>query len=475
MPAAMSYTPNDDHIREAAQSERLTRETAANKAVAYYRGQHAKPLKKNPREPDLNVVMNLFKMRIDRRRDFLFPALPDIELGDDTDTAATADETWLDQAWASNGGAVLAGKMVLDGSRFGHVYVRMLPPGARGIFPRVRLLNNIITFWQADDVATPLWHEVQWTVGKITYRQDILDLETLGMGSGYEIRQYQAAQNNTGKGEGWSADGVIAWPYDTPPIIDWQHWPEERIYYGSGEDGDLDLNDAVNRVLSQANAVIRNHAFPKTIATGVSAGKVEVATAIDSFWTIQNPNAKVYNLEMQSDLTAIMNMANALKEAYTSQGRVVLLSGQPSEFARLTNLAVRTVFMDMINANNTLRSTYGSGIKRICEAMLTMAGRDAGYDVTLNWDDALPENDLEQAQVIQLLRGMGLISKQTSAGEIGLDWEQETARMEDEDDGNAALLQKLIRTGGNSPFQIGSPTPAVDNAAPVPANDGVPA
>lgn len=453
MPAATKYNPQDEDLRKEAISERAGRLADANKAEAYYRGDHKKPLRVKPTEPDLNVIVNQFAARIDRRRDFLFPAFPDIELDDD-DSEVNDDETWLDQAWEANGDAVLAGEMCLDGCKFGHVYARLLEPNKRIPYPRVRLLNNVITYWKADDVDSALWHEVQWTVGKITFRQDILDLDAMGEGSGYLINEFQQEVNASGKASSWTRMGSERWPYETPPIVDWQHWPKPRVYYGGSEAGDLDLNDALNRVLSQASSVIRNHAFPKTVATGVQAGKVDVATAIDSFWTIQNAQAKVYNLEMQSDLSAITNMANALEKAYTVQGRIVVISGNPADFARLTNLAVRTVFMPMVNANKTLQRQYGNGIKQLSLAMLCMAKRRYDYTPTLEWAESLPENDLEQAQLVQILRGLGLMSKQTGASEVGLDWVTEQERMDDESQGHDDLMQRIVQMGGAQPFAL---------------------
>jgi hypothetical protein len=151
---------------------------------------------------------------------------------------------------------------------------------------------------------------------------------------------------------------------------------------------------------------------------------------------------------------------------------VVLVSGQPSEFARLTNLAVRTVFADMINANTVLRNTYGNGLKRICQALLAVGGQKSDWPITLEWNDALPVNDLEEAQIVQLERTMGLISKESAATELGLDWSQELDRMAEESDSNEALMERLITTGGPSPFEINRPGASPEDIAQGPQPNG---
>lgn len=446
MPPAMSYTPNDKDLRDDALSERNTRMMAHAKAQDYYDGNHKRPLRFGGNMPDLNVIVNLFGMRVDRRRDFLFPDFPIIELDSDDDSD-NADEQWLRLAWDANNGAVLAGEMAMAGALDGHVYVRIMPPD-RSEFPRLKLVGNAITFWQADDVDIALWHELSWQVGKTYYRQDMLDLDALGMGAGWQIIQYRSDN-----GLQWSLQSIIDWRYDVPPIINWQHWPRSDKYYGKSEASDLPLNDSLNRVLSQANAILRNHAYPKTVATGVTAAKVQ-PTAVDSFWAIENDNAKVFNLEMHSDLSAILNMADRLTDHYHAQGRTVVLKGNPADFARLTNLAIGAVFMDASTANETLRRQYGKALSQLTCAMLAMDGRKSDYKPILKWTDALPNNELEQAQIVQVQRNLGLISQESAAAEMGLDWATEQQRMADEDDGRSAMMDKLISTGGSAPLSL---------------------
>lgn len=453
MPAATGYMPYDENQRIDAQVERTGRMVAGAKAEAYYDGTHKKPLLVDPGKPDLNVILNKFAERVDRRRDFLFPSLPKIELGNDSDEAATADEEWLKLAWQENGGTPTAALMVKDGSLYGQVYARIQPAAGRRKYPRISLLNNVITFWKSDDVDIPLWHEVQWMVGKALYRQDILDEVALGTGDGYEILEYQALVGEPEvKPDDWALMRWTRWPYQSAPIISWQHWPKARSWYGGSEAGDLDLNDSLNRVLSQANAVVRSHAFPKTVATGVTASKTIVPTAIDSLWTVESEQAKVYNLEMKSDLTAIMNLAGILKDGYQSQGRVVILNGQPVDFARINNLALRMIFQDMLAANKTLRNQYGAALIAISLAMLELGGQKCDYQPKLGWDEPLPVNDLEQLQVVQGETGMGILSKESAAAEMGLDWQEEQDRMADEADGRGAMFERYLNTGGSNPF-----------------------
>jgi hypothetical protein len=456
MPEALTYDPDDKTLRDAADKEYKARQAAHDKAADWYDGVIPNTLAIRPnRTPggspiNNNVKLNLFAKRVDRRRDFLFKWFPQLDI-DDTPGESDA-EKWLRDAWEWNRAATLWGLAVQNGAFSGQVYMRVMPVReGRDLYPRAILLSNVITFWQADDVDTPLWYEVRYGVGKISYRQDIVDLSlTSEQRPVWAIRTYQK-QGDLGSWEQVAEETI--WDYLLGPIVSWQHWPRASRCYGAGEFGDIDLNLAVNRIMSLGNAVIRNHAFPKTILAGAEAGDL-VEIAPDELWTLPK-DAQVFNLEMQSDLSAILNYIDRLTADYNTQGRTVDVAGGPADFSSITNLAIKVSFMPQEDANEILKRQYGAALVEVSQRLQMLAGQPYEVSPKVIWKAALPESKAETAQVVTTEDQLGIASKETQATQMGLDWqqEQERKRLEGEQGGATVPGQPgQVQPGGVNPF-----------------------
>jgi hypothetical protein len=290
----------------------------------------------------------------------------------------------------------------------------------------VVLLSNVVTFWQADDVGTPLWHEIYYEVGQRCYRQDIVDLAAAGLAdSGWGIYFYEKGQQ-----KGWERTGESLWPYSLGPIVTWQHWPRAGRFYGAGEFGDIQLNTAINRILSLGNKVINNHAFPRTM-TDADPGQMQANNDVDTLWHVPK-GAQVWNLEMQTDLSAILNYVERLSADYNTQGRTVDVAGGPADFSSVTNLAIQVSFMPQVDANEILRRQYGWAIVETSKRLQMLAGQDYSVDPRIVWSAALPEDRAAIAQVVLTEDQLGIASKETQATQFGLDWSQEQERMRQE-------------------------------------------
>jgi hypothetical protein len=166
-------------------------------------------------------------------------------------------------------------------------------------------------------------------------------------------------------------------------------------------------------------------------------------------WSVENPDAKVYNLEMQSDLQSSINQFNILSKEFLAESRVVILEGTVKDFQRVTNAGVRTVFIDMLSKNNILRWNYGKAIQMISR-VAAMVGKK-GEDVVpvVEFVDPLPTDQTETANVAALELQMKLASHQTLSVKRGYKWETEVKKMEEE-----------------SKMEIFNPVLAQANAAP---------
>ncbi len=146
---------------------------------------------------------------------------------------------------------------------------------------------------------------------------------------------------------------------------------------------------------------------------------------------------------MQSDLGSSMQMLNELKQSYFNQSRVVVLSGGLESFRGMTNLGIRSVFMDMIAKNETLRRQYAYGIQQINQTLLAIDGRDADIQTVVEWGEALPVDNREELDLIQRQMQLGLISKRTAANMLGINYDTELGNMVEETTLQAELTDGL--------------------------------
>lgn len=429
MPPATKYDPNDKDLRETANSELTARRIASDRAWNYYEGRHDKQLKPQKNKRDDNIVINLVEQGVDRVIAFLVPEFPSLEI---SETEETEDEAWLREAWED--GARLLASMAEFGSVDGHVFCKVLPepwlngepiePGESAeMMPGVLVLNpaNVVVFWQADNVKRVLWYEIYWSAGKREYRQDIVR-----EGQGWAFYDYARADD---KSE-FALDKTTEWPYSEAPIIDWQHKRNTRGYYGKSETGNLDLNNAVNRLMSDVGRILGVHASPKTIIIGSDA-KGLIETAINNLWVLQNPDAQVKNLEMDTDLAASMGAVQYLEAAYFAQQRVVRLRGDVRDLQRVTNLGLRGFYTEQIAKNEELRRNYERAIQAISRTMQAI-GRKKIQKPKVHWADPLPTDPMEQVSSLEKEREMGIVSQETAARERGRDWNTERKRMAEE-------------------------------------------
>lgn len=447
MPAALAYWSHsaaDRPLAEAAENERRLRRDAYRRACDQYDGNHKKHLK--AREGiDPNVIVNLDGESIDQIIAMACPAMPTIEVTEGDDTPL---ERWIAAAWEANGGARLISDFLFFGALSGQVYARVLPPpasplpqqppvppfdsalpiseqgGGEGSFPQLIALNpaTLITYWRADDLREVLWYELMVTTDR-QYRTDFLNLSAFG-GAGWQLRTYVMHGNR------WEPLATEDWPYPYGPILDWQHLRDPRRYYGKSHLLASGLNDSVNKVASDVKQILRYHASPRTIGKGVAAASIET-TSIDSFFTVPK-DAEVFNLEMQSDLVSSLRFFDLLREAHAAEMRVVRLNGGVEAYRNLTNLGLKVAFMPMLAQNEQLHRNYDAGIIGLTRRLLMLGGQNPNVPLRVQWPRPLPISEVEETQLVQTQRDLGVISKQSAASRLGLSWPIEQARLAEE-------------------------------------------
>jgi hypothetical protein len=202
-------------------------------------------------------------------------------------------------------------------------------------------------------------------------------------------------------------------------------------YYGMSDLRHYKVNDVVNFVATNTNRILRFHAHPKTIITGATGDSLS-QTAVNEVWAIPDPSTDVFNLEMQSDLTASQNFLEQIRSSFFSQMRVVDMATQKDKIGQITNFGLHVLFSDMLDLIKVKHRLYGYGLKLLTRyAIYLRTGDDPGMP-NLVWADPLPVNRTEQVNAVKVEQSMGFTSDQTLAEDLGRDFYQESKKMSKE-------------------------------------------
>lgn len=465
MPSATSYqaTPGTAEYKkqEAAwNKESLARRTADSKLWAYYDGEMQKALKPDGSKVDDNVIVNLIELEIEKGISSLMGSdevglvegvkfqvvVPEVETDDELEEAVDAGpsreelaQDWLDKAWAANKKGILLHDIASNGGICGHAFAKIVPQEAN-VAPRLINLNPscIGAFWAEDDVDKVLWYRIEYA----TTRQDIVRVSADGQPDRWEIYNFirktpsdglvgrveQAFDTNPWKAEGEST----VWPYAWPPVVDWKNLPRPNNYYGKNDIGqNWRLNDAFNILISYAMRVLKMFTDPRVIGTGFTVNDLTSSKDIKNFWAIGNSEAKVFTVEMQSDLSALQNIAQIIRRAFFDTTREIDSGTVQDKLGDMTNFDLRVLFRDSIAKLTTKRLTYGDGLKRICERLLELGGF-TGMEINIVWPDPLPNDPLAQASALEKDVTVGGISQRTYQERRGYDPDAEDKAKEKE-------------------------------------------
>jgi len=460
MPAAIEYVPATDKERNSFVSdirkERTARRTAYRTALKYYVGDHDIPFVVDPDEPNDNTRINLVKMTADRTISFLFPEIPRFVI-DQSSVKDTPTEVYLKQVFENNGGLTNLYKIGLRSFLAGHGFVRVKPPAKGKKYPKLISLDptSVSVFWKADDSTEVVWYEMRYYVGKVAYIKDFVNKGDHWMIYTYKV---QPAQNTAEKiinmptpsgeppdwldnleftGGNFVREGKVAkHTSEIPPIIDFAHLPHPDDYYGLSDFTEKDLQDTINTIASLRNRIVREHSEPVDVVAGADADEIH---GEGSFVTIENAQAKVYRMEMKGNMSAVSEVLDKVIETYLAIARVVLLKGEAKDLQRVTNAAVRTLFLDAISKNVLLQASYGNALSLIAKLVLQMAYEAGhvkehpdGLDITVKFGSALPTDMSEVANINALALNAGYMSLRQAATLLNLNWDEQQEAIEAE-------------------------------------------
>lgn len=424
MPSIATY-PLDNYaaLDDQVDAELRERQAQIEQNWAYYKRRHRRPLKVRSGQTDDNVILNMTRQVVDQSVAMLFGTPPEFELDE---AQEIPEEEVLEALWTENKLPLWCQDLGVTGALCGHVFVKLVPTESSVRFVRLNP-KYVSMFWREDDFERILAYRIQWPSSSSLIRQDIIE-----QGAGWFIRNLSLP---SGKRE-WVLDSEAYWPWTWCPIVDWKNLPDPEGCYGTSDLVNPGLNDSANFVASNTARILKFHAQPRTIGTGVRADEIK-ETAVDGLWTVSNPNASIQNLEMRSDLGSSAAFLDFLLNQFYSEHKSVNIASMKDRLGQLTNFGLRTLFKDALDKLATKRSLYGAGLAEVSRRGLLLLGH-GNWPVTVSWGDPLPYDRLSQIQAVQMERDLGIVSAKTAATDLGRDWEKEKERIAQEsvDTGN---------------------------------------
>lgn len=441
----------DDGNTIEAEKARLVMIKAAKR---YYEGKHVKPFKVDPGQPDDNVIVNLCRTLIDDSASWLFG---DPETGVLTFEIAGEDSTgeegnWFDELWEANGGLELLKRIAKRGGISGHTFVKLDLPGESGV-PVISALKpemmSVMTDPRDDDRV--IAYNMEWITKErdpATFRKTEYIYRQLTVNAGdkdnpfWMMAEFRSPNRKRRKWEIVAGPEGWAWPWS--PIHDCPNIDPPWGYYGLSDLEDAAwLNDNLNFIASNTMRIIKFHAHPRTIGTGFKADDIQ-DTSVDAFWTIPTEAAKVYNLEMQSDLQSSMGFLDFVRGAFWTIGRGMDVSVYKDKIGQITNFALRVLAIRALNKMGDKRLSYGRLIKEINDHAQEILNVQTPMGTVINWPVPLPVSDKEELENLSAEVAMEITSKQTASEERGRNWEKERQRIKVEKQSAISLGQYII-------------------------------
>jgi hypothetical protein len=433
---------------EITDTDKARQQVIAN-AWKGYHGELDPPLQRMPGQPDDNVMSNRCQPIVDRGVDFLFGK----PVGITVENIPQEAQEFLDKVWGKNETRLpLLQKLAMSGGIAGQAFLR-IKPERNGTF-RLIVVDPSTVFVQTapQDCETVLIYCLEYSTtqkingkpSQVYYREEIARIDPDGDGdNGDPFADFDATwqiQHWTRIGDrgNWSPAGVpILWNYNFPPLFSCQNLPNPHDFPGVPDitPDYIGMNNALNLVESNTNRVNKLYGQPVLFATGVAESVIDIKPG--RIIGLPTDQSKIQAVTYTSDLASALAFADSLRASMDEQSAVPAPAlGRNSALPRgqLSGVTLELLFMPLIQKTEKKRCLYGKLIIDVSLALLVLAGfiqytDDA--DVSLTWQNMLPNDDLQSAQTALAKIAVG-VSKRTALTELGYDSDVEEEQAQEE-------------------------------------------
>lgn len=392
-----------------------------------------------------NVVLPFARSFVNTSVKFLLGE--DLEMkGENEKTDELIEDSWSGGTRRSNSKMLTLNKLALNGGVTGTPFVKLQP---KPDYTRIIVIDPsyVSVIWSQEDIDEVRRYRIEWPIideaGKpAARRQDITKQD-----SGFWLIEdfISRAQSNR-----WEPIGQEVWPFDFPPMVETQNMIRPNEYWGQSdlEGGLIEINNAINAVVSDVKKILTYHAGPKTTAKGVTPDQYKALNASPNSLTFLPEGAELENLELSGDLSASIDTYNELKSAmHQIAGIPEVATGKVDNIGNLSARAMQILYKPLIDLTTTKRMTYGHLIDETNRRICVIHGVKDPQIPDILWPDILPKDALEERTVAEADLRMGIASKETLAAKLGYDWEVESEQIGEERATSAEYLATQFDAG----------------------------
>ena len=222
-------------------------------------------------------------------------------------------------------------------------------------------------------------------------------------------------------------------PYGILPFVQIKNYPIAGRSDGAGDLDDLiPLNTELNFKKSDVSEIIDYHSAPITVVFGAKINDLE--RGANKVWGGLPKDAKVENLELNSDLGASTSYIEDIKQAMHDIGGVPkgALGGEQA-ISNTSGVALQFMNMPLIDRNKIKKSETTFGLQLTNKIILLMGIHHKlikipngitpkeFYDTEVVIKDNLPKDTVLQLQEIETKMRLGIQSKKGAMRELGVE------------------------------------------------------
>ena len=426
----------------AVSKEDATRKTLIEVAREYVKGNQPPPLMVKLGQTNDNIIVNLTGLVRDRNVALLFGEGVEFDLPGEGDTP---EGQYIDATWEANNKDELL-QDTADYGASGGTPCWQINPSA--LLKDGILYHEILCIDPAyltiktepENYRRVAKYIIQYKIKldeadrERNRKREIIPIKTIDEATGAEkISSWEIHDYIEGDNGGWlEMNAPVLWDYEFPPILPFKNLPNAGSPYGKPDitPDVLHIQDAINRVTSNANKVLRLMAHPRLFGKMFgNASKVDIGP--DSILNSDNPEADLKSIDPTSDFAGMTGFSESLREAMFTIARSSDPQAIKDKVGQITNFGLRILYKDAIDKLKTKRRLYGEALKELNRRLLILDGKnpDPGEVV---WHEAMPQDEGELIQSYKFDLDNGIASKQTIRQKRGYDEETEKERLDAE-------------------------------------------
>lgn len=398
----------------------------------YYKGNHPSHIKVRPGAPDDNLTLNFLETAISRSVALLVGTPPTFIVEAEKELTASEDNAeperplteFIDHIWEVSKKGILLNECATFGGIYGRQFMKIVPADteASGLDSEIRLItlnpehfaDGVVT--DPEDKDRVLRYVQRFPVGGKWRKVEYINQDT----------QWQITHHER-DGDKWiKIREDVVWPYPFAPIVHWNN-----LTFGRSDiESAIPIQNRMNQVAGNFSKIVRLFAQPHDYVTGGGRFGEKITWGGDEMMTLENKDAKIGRLELNSDLAATGRFWETLRDTLLGMTQTVDMSAMVANVGNLTNFGLTILFYDALSKLSVKQTLWNDALGDLNRRLLFIATGDE-HKVTNEWGVSIPTDKEGQANVLRQDVAADILSRQTARTKRGYDVGEEQLILDD--------------------------------------------